>query len=200
VSRPGLPMTMLNTPQLRLELMAPSHAVGLAEFFRRNEEHLRPWDPPRPAGIREVAFWSAEAARAGEDYREGGVARWVLFERDGTQLLGRVNFTQVVRGPFQSCMLGYALDRSAEGRGLMHEALQATLRHAFEVQLLHRVQASHLPENHRSARLLARLGFRVEGLARDYLFINGAWRDHVLTALTWPAFDARVFGAAPAKP
>ena len=75
----------------------------------------------------------------------------------------------------------------------MFEALQATLGHAFEVLRLHRVQANHLPENHRSARLLRRLGFRIEGLARDYLYVNGAWRDHVLTALTYPQFDTRIY-------
>ena len=58
---------------------------------------------------------------------------------------------------------------------------------------LHRVQANHLPENQRSARLLQRLGFRVEGLAREYLYINGAWRDHVLTALTYQQFDTRIY-------
>jgi ribosomal-protein-alanine N-acetyltransferase len=42
---------------------------------------------------------------------------------------------------------------------------------------------------------LQRLGFRVEGLARNYLYINGAWRDHVLTALTYPGFDTRVYYA-----
>jgi [ribosomal protein S5]-alanine N-acetyltransferase len=41
--------------------------------------------------------------------------------------------------------------------------------------------------------LLARLGFVVEGVAKEYLFIDGAWRDHVLTALRapgWPATHA----------
>jgi ribosomal-protein-alanine N-acetyltransferase len=188
--------TRLTTPRLLIELLAPEHASLLAEFFRRNEAHLRPWDPPRPPGITEVAYWQAEAERAAEEYREGGVARWLLFARNGEgRVIGRANYTQIVRGPFQSCMLGYAIDSSCEGRGLMQEALQATLEHAFAVLRLHRVQANHLPENQRSARLLARLGFRVEGLAREYLFINGAWRDHVLTALTFAQFDSSVFAA-----
>ena len=46
--------------------------------------------------------------------------------------------------------------------------------------------ANYIPHNERSGRLLRRLGFMVEGYARDYLFINGAWRDHILTALTNP--------------
>ena len=77
----------------------------------------------------------------------------------------------------------------------MTEALEATNRQLFDVVKLHRIQANHLPDNVRSSRLLARLGFRREGLAREYLFIRGAWRDHVLTALTNPAFDASVFTA-----
>jgi ribosomal-protein-alanine N-acetyltransferase len=120
----------------------------------------------------------------------------VLVPRsDMSRIVGRVNFTQIVRGPFQSCMLGYAIDAECQGQGLMYEALQAALEHAFVVLRLHRVQANHLPENQRSARLLQRLGFRVEGLAREYLYINGAWRDHVLTALTYPQFDARIYSA-----
>jgi ribosomal-protein-alanine N-acetyltransferase len=187
--------TSLQTARLTIELMVESHAAALADFFVRNEAHLRPWDPPRPRHVNEVAFWQAEAARAVEDYRDGGVARWVLFERDDrARIVGRVNYTQVVRGPFQSCMLGYAIDHEREGRGLMREALQATLAHAFDELRLHRVQANYLSHNHRSARLLHRLGFRVEGLARDYLFVNGAWRDHVLSALTFPNFDTRIFG------
>lgn len=185
---------LLTTSRLTLEPVEASHAPLLAEFFRRNEAHLRPWDPPRPRGVTETRFWEAEATRAAEDIRDGAVVRWLMFPLDGPRrVVGRVNYTQIVRGPFQSCMLGYAVDRDVEGHGLMFEALQSTLGHAFEVMRLHRVQANHLPENHRSARLLRRLGFRIEGLARDYLYINGAWRDHVLTALTYPPFDTRIY-------
>jgi ribosomal-protein-alanine N-acetyltransferase len=54
---------------------------------------------------------------------------------------------------------------------------------------LHRIMANHRPENVRSARLLERLGFVREGVAKDFLFIDGAWCDHVLTSLTHGAFD-----------
>ena len=89
-------------------------------------------------------------------------------------------------------MLGFAIDRDYEGRGLMHEALAASIDWLFGALNLHRVQASHRPENLRSERLLARLGFAREGLAREYLFIDGAWRDHVINARLNPAFDRSV--------
>lgn len=47
---------------------------------------------------------------------------------------------------------------------------------------LHRIMANYCPENVRSGKLLARLGFEQEGLARDYLYLNGRWRDHILTS------------------
>ena len=191
----------LSTARLRLQHMAPAHADALAEFFRRNERHLAPWDPPRPAGVMQVEFWQAECERAVEDHEDGAVARWVLFLHGQPQrVIGRVNYTQIARGPFQSCMLGYAIDAAHEGEGLMREALEATIRHAFAVMRLHRIQANYVPENRRSGALLERLGFVREGLARDYLFINGAWRDHVLTARLNPAFDASIFSPAPLPP
>jgi ribosomal-protein-alanine N-acetyltransferase len=44
--------------------------------------------------------------------------------------------------------------------------------------------ATYQPANERSGKLLKNLGFVVEGYARDYLRINGQWRDHILTGLT----------------
>jgi ribosomal-protein-alanine N-acetyltransferase len=191
----------LTTPRLTVQHMAPGHAPALAEFFRRNERHLAPWDPPRPAGIMQSDFWQSECERAVEDYGDGSVVRWVLF-LDGSpqQAIGRINYTQIARGPFQSCMLGYAIDAGFEGRGLMREALEATIEHAFAVLRLHRIQANYVPENRRSGGLLERLGFVREGLAKDYLFINGAWRDHVLTARLNPAFDTSIFSPRTFRP
>lgn len=66
----------------------------------------------------------------------------------------------------------------------MQEALEPTLRYMQRQQGMHRIMANYMPHNQRSGQLLARLGFEKEGYAKDYLMINGRWRDHVLTALT----------------
>jgi ribosomal-protein-alanine N-acetyltransferase len=191
----------LTTKRLRLMLMAPGHGSLLAEFFRRNDRHLAPWDPPRPAGVTQQAYWESECERAVEDFDSGAVVRWLMLPRDGAQpVIGRINFTQIVRGPFQSCMLGYAVDAAHEGQGLMREALEAAVAYMFTSMRLHRIQASYVVGNARSGGLLRRLGFVREGLARNYLFINGAWRDHVVTARLNSDFDASVFGAKGIRP
>ena len=106
--------------------------------------------------------------------------------------MGSVGLTQIVRGPAQRCSLGYGLDAEAEGQGYMTEALRAVIAHAFETLKLHRVEASYMPTNERSGRVLRRLGFTVEGFARDYVCLNGRWQDHILTALSNPADQAPV--------
>jgi ribosomal-protein-alanine N-acetyltransferase len=68
----------------------------------------------------------------------------------------------------------------------MHEALEAAIRYAFDELRLHRIMANYVPTNERSGRVLRRLGFVIEGYARDYLFIGGRFMDHVLTSLTNP--------------
>ena len=66
----------------------------------------------------------------------------------------------------------------------MFEALQPLIRYMQRQERMHRIMANYMPHNHRSGKLLERLGFEREGYAKDYLLIDGQWRDHVLTALT----------------
>lgn len=66
----------------------------------------------------------------------------------------------------------------------MTEAVAKAIEYMFEQQKLHRIMANYMPSNKKSAQLLQKLGFIVEGLAKKYLLINGQWEDHILTSLT----------------
>jgi ribosomal-protein-alanine N-acetyltransferase len=182
------PDLVLTTPRLELRLPGREAAPRVVRYFRENEAFLAPWTPPTPPGFYTEAYWRARLPAAREEYRAGTGMRLFLFPRGEPEgaVLGTCNFTQISRGPFQACYLGYGLAERSQGQGLMREALAAALAHVFQALGLHRVMANHLPTNERSARLLRRLGFVVEGYARDYLFVGGAWRDHVLTSLTNP--------------
>ncbi len=92
----------------------------------------------------------------------------------------------IVRGAAQFCYLGYSIDESKQGLGLMSEALRAAIGYVFSELRLHRIMANYMPTNERSGNLLKRLGFKVEGYARDYLYLNGKWQDHILTSLVNP--------------
>ena len=183
----------LTTARLRVAHVRPGYEAATVDFFERNRAHFARWDPPAPADFYSVGFWERSMLRSVDDFAADRAVRLDLFDRSeptGRVVIGRMGFSQIFRGPFQSCILGYQIDAAYEGKGLMKEALAAAIDYMFDVKALHRIQANHLPENARSAALLARLGFVREGLAKDYLFIANAWRDHVLNALTNPRFDA----------
>jgi ribosomal-protein-alanine N-acetyltransferase len=181
----SLPVS-LSTERLLLRSPRPDDAERLCAYYVRNRHHLAPWDPPAPPGFHEPASWPERVASYERDRLAGISLRLVLASSrhpDGP-VIGVASLTQIVRGPFLCASLGYSIDAREEGKGYMHEALGAVVAHAFGPLGLHRVQANYLPVNERSGRLLRRLGFVVEGYARDYLFIDGAFRDHVLTSLT----------------
>jgi ribosomal-protein-alanine N-acetyltransferase len=179
------------TERLLLQAGDEGLAEAVADFYRRNRRHFAPWDPPT-ADAFYTAAGQADRIRLGlKAFAEGSAFRyWLSPLEDPGRIVGSVHFSQVARGAFHNCVLGYALDERSQGRGLMHEAVSAGIEEMFSPRVnLHRIQAAYRPENRRSGAVLARLGFRIEGLAKDYLFIDGAWRDHHLTALTNPAFN-----------
>ncbi len=174
---------MLETARLRIARVTPEHAAAQLAYYERNAQHLAPWEPTWPADFLTLAYWESAGRRAVDDARAGWTHKFIAFPRaDPTRMIASVNLSNVVGGVFAAAHLGYSVDALEQGAGVGTEAVGAVVTYAFEHLRLHRVMANYQPTNERSARLLRRLGFVPEGFARDYLFIAGAWRDHVLTA------------------
>lgn len=189
------------TARLALRLARPGMEEAHVRFLEENHAvHLARWSPPPAPGYFTAAFWAERLEGALDEYRAGRSLRLVMQAAGSglqDEIIGTVNYTNIVRGAFHACHLGYQIAARHEGRGLMTEALRASNAYVFAEVKLHRIMANYRPENARSARVLERLGFRHEGLARDYLFIDGAWRDHCLTALVNPRFDPAWLRATP---
>jgi ribosomal-protein-alanine N-acetyltransferase len=170
----------LRTERLVVSLAAPADAERIVAYRLANRSHLAPWEPIRPDG-----YDTAETWRETLGAESPAAARFLLAAREAPAgpLLGKCDLTNIVRGAFQAAHLGFSLAADAQGRGLMREALEAVIAYGFGELNLHRLMANHLPENTRSARLLAGLGFQEEGRAPEYLLIAGTWRDHVLRSL-----------------
>ncbi|MDQ3026688.1 MAG: GNAT family N-acetyltransferase [Pseudomonadota bacterium] len=184
----------IETPRLAVRLARPGMQSAIARFLEVNfAGHLDRWSPPPAPAFFTVAFWAERLTGSVEEFHSDRAVRFVLQPReadlDRAPVLGTCNYTNIVRGAFHGCHLGYQIARSHQGQGLMEEALRAANAFMFDAMRMHRIMANYRPENERSRRLLERLGFEHEGLARNYLFIDGAWRDHVLTSLTHPRYD-----------
>ncbi|MFZ6752516.1 GNAT family N-acetyltransferase [Undibacterium sp. Dicai25W] len=171
----------ITTPRLSLCVLKPEHASILQHYLQENRQHLAPWEPIRDDRYFELAQCEERLHQQLQQMAAGnGVFLALMCDQ---QMIGNCHFSNIVRGVFQACHLGYAIAHTHQGKGYMTEALKAAIQHMFEQEKLHRIMANYLPENVRSAGVLERLGFKKEGYAKSYLKINGAWRDHVLTAL-----------------
>jgi ribosomal-protein-alanine N-acetyltransferase len=93
-------------------------------------------------------------------------------------IVGVINVNNIVRGSFLSASLGYYVGAEFHGQGYMQAGLQRLIQYAFSTMGLHRLEANIQPENTRSQELVRRCGFEYEGLSRDFLFLDGQWRDH----------------------
>lgn len=93
-------------------------------------------------------------------------------------LIGVFNFSEIVRGAFESSYLGYYAFAPHAGQGYMSEGLNLVLTLAFGKLKLHRIEANVQPTNRPSVSLVRRAGFTHEGFSRRYVKIAGRWRDH----------------------
>jgi ribosomal-protein-alanine N-acetyltransferase len=179
----GIPV--LETDRLLLRLGVEQDIPEIIAYHRDNAEHLAPWQPTWTEAIYTHEYWAERITLGLEEFRQDKSLRLLVFFRESESwpLLGMVSLNNIVRGPIQDCNLGYGLAKGYEGNGYMREAVAAAINFAFQVMNLHRLSAGYQPHNRRSGELLKQLGFTVEGYARDFLYIDGKWQDHIQTSL-----------------
>ena len=153
--------------------LRPVIAADRVEFLalmRRSASLHHPWISPP---LTDLSF-NAYLARTQRDDHEG----MLVCRSADDAIVGVINLNTIVRGSFLSASLGYYVGAPFAGQGLMREGLELIKTFAFNELGLHRLEANIQPENHRSIALVKQCGFEPEGLCRDYLFIDGRWRDH----------------------
>jgi [ribosomal protein S5]-alanine N-acetyltransferase len=139
----------------------------------------RGWVRPPLTRARFAAFVKRNAPRGSSPAHIG----FLVLRREDHALVGVFNFSEIVRGAFQSAYLGYYAFAPHQGSGYMSEGLALALDHAFRTLKLHRIEVNIQPTNQRSLTLAERAGFTREGYSRRYVKIGGRWRDHVRHAL-----------------
>ena len=146
-----------------------------------SRQHLIPWEPT----------WSNDALSPDDWQRHlrGWKEAWKIdhayafFLWSGINLVGGMTFSNVRRGPAQMTNLGYWQGVMHVGNGYMREAVRAGCQWMFTIGGVERIEAGTLIANDRSQAVLKAAGFTQEGVARQYLQINGVRHDHVMFGL-----------------
>jgi ribosomal-protein-alanine N-acetyltransferase len=179
-----LKLPILETDRLILRLATKADVPAILTFYLENRDFLTAFEPSRSDDFYTMGFWKEQVEKALIEFNYDQAIKFCLFKKtEPSLLIGKINCHQILRGVCHSCVLGYSLSEKEQGNGYMTEALQTGIQFLFNQMNFHRISANYMPRNQRSANVLKRLGFTVEGYARDYLLINGQWEDHILTSL-----------------
>jgi ribosomal-protein-alanine N-acetyltransferase len=178
---------VLTTERLILRLGEPADIPAIVRFFVDNREYLKPFWEPGPPEFYQPEGWKNRLSDDWGNFLKDKRLRLFMFPKeDAGRVIGSIEYNGIWRDPVQHCHLGYYMAENAQGKGYMSEALLAANRYVFATMNLHRIMAQYMPRNQHSGSLLKRLGFAVEGYARDLLLHGGRWEDHILTSLTNP--------------
>jgi len=154
-----------------------------ADLRARSAEFLRPWEPEWPEDDLTRSAFRRRLSVYARDLELGQGFPFLVFREDDNALVGGLTLSNIRRGIAQTATLGYWIGHPFARRGYTLSAVRLATRFCFGRLGLHRVEAACLPSNEPSRNLLLKAGFSLEGKARAYLKINGAWRDHLLFGL-----------------
>lgn len=146
-----------------------------------NEDWISPWESEAPDAGRKLRFgqmvrYYDRAARLGE--MQPFAIAW------GRRLVGQMTLAGVTWGAQLSGTAGYWVARRYAGMSIAPMCLAALVDHSVYTLGLHRVEVNIRPENAASLRVVEKLGFRDEGVRRNFLYVDGGWRHHRTFALT----------------
>src|SRR5262245_20718563 len=101
----------IETERLLLTIPPPGAAPRLVAYALDNERHLARWEPPHPHGFFTDEFWRRRLEKNAEEFASDQSLRLCMMRRDDPEgpVLGQANLSNIVRGAFQACTLGYSI-------------------------------------------------------------------------------------------
>jgi [ribosomal protein S5]-alanine N-acetyltransferase len=172
----SLPADPPASARVGIRLLAREDRQEFLALARHSHRLHRPWTYPPERADQFDELYSRS--------RRDDFLCLLSYRLETGEIAGVFTISQIVRGAFQSAYLGYYAHEAHAGQGLMREALEQVLDHAFNVVGLHRIEANIQPGNAPSIALARGAGFRLEGFSPRYLLIGGQWRDHERYAIT----------------
>ncbi|EJR92227.1 MULTISPECIES: GNAT family N-acetyltransferase [Bacillus cereus group] len=166
-----------------IRLYKTADANELANLHIRNREFFQRVCPLLPEVFYTEEHQKIRLEQALKKAAEGQVYPFGIFLRENDKLIGDISLTQIVRGDLQSCYTGFTLDKEHNAKGYTTEALQLVVDFAFRELKLHRIEAGAMLDNIASIRVLEKVGFKKEGIAKGNIRINGKWTDHQIVAI-----------------
>lgn len=162
----------LETPRLLLRRLRLTDATDLWEYASDPRvSRYTSWDQYSSIGDgQRFIHWALDR------YQRGSLAPWGIEFKPEQKLIGTIGFTDY-SPTNRRAEVNYALAAKYWGRGLTPEALEEAIAFGFGVARLNRIEARCIPENVASARVMEKVGMRLEGTLRQALHTKGQFYD-----------------------
>ncbi|MEI4829766.1 GNAT family protein [Bacillus sp. FJAT-53711] len=173
----------LKGSRILVKILEDNDAEKLLDLELKNRDFFQTYTP-----LRESDFYTLEGQldriRKNKEKKDlDELYSFGIYIIGTEELIGNITLTEVLRGPLQSCYIGYYLDKNHNGKGYMTEAVRLVVSYAFNELKLHRLEAGVMPHNIGSIKVLEKSGFHKEGIAKKNVKINGRWEDHQVLAI-----------------
>ncbi len=167
------------TDRLYLKIFKPNYGHEVLEYYKRNHNFLKEWDPKRPKNFYTLAYQKRQLSYEYNMFKDNKLVRFWIIKKEDNKLIGNICLSNIIMGNFKSCFMGYKLDKDEINNGFMTEAISELVQIMFDDFGLHRIEVNVVPPNERSLKVMKKLNFEQEGFSKRYLEINGTWEDHV---------------------
>lgn len=109
-----------------------------------------------------------------------GVHFMYLITNEQDEVVGRINLTDIIKGPLNKAELGYRIGEKHQGKGYATSAAKVIISKAKMVHNLHRIEAGTSPQNIGSQIVLIKNGFQFVGKYTQYIMTKEGWTDSLL--------------------
>lgn len=174
-----------------LRQLEPNDYESYKEVRERCHDWLMPWEPTVDGVPIDTTSTKTNFVNRVNAFERGAqfdtAYGFGVFLHNGT-FLGEVSIGSIIRGPFQTCILGYWIDEKYAGKGIIPESLSLVVDYCFYVLGFKRVEVAIVPRNKASIRVVEKLGFQFEGVSKEYIEVAGVREDHnryVMTPTDW---------------
>lgn len=159
-----------------LRLLERHHAADLFRLVDTNRDRLHPW-MRWVDDTREVADSESFIREALRGFAEGICIHFGIWQCG--KLVG-VAGPHTIRSNNRSAEMGYWIGREVEGKGVMTRSCAVIIDYLVSVRGLNRIEARCAATNHRSKRVMERLGMRHEGTLRQWEVLPHGYEDALL--------------------
>ena len=176
------PFPVIETERL---LMRHIHVSDIEEIFILRSDPIINKNSLRPLITEKAeAFDFIKKIEAMVEKNEG--ISWVICEKEVPEkVIGHIGIWRLMKEHYRG-EIGYLLHTDFQGKGMMTEALKASIDYGFNQLKLHSIEAHVSPLNQPSINILERNHFIREGYFKEDFFAKGKFHDSIVYSLINP--------------